>query len=223
MIEKDKSKTAIYIVSMDFYRDNLEYLIEGIEYSIARLLEDWKIAPDGLLNIELIEECLYGSAFIAMQNYIDLTIADFYIATYEVELSKSLEVLSLQNYAEKARRNDIICKNNITYVELINALANSYKHRNELEVYLHKKINTDYSKNESKKLDNTNANVYRKKTQNILNIFGLLDPDNNDDIWPASNGILILDKDYNLKKIINHLFESWRPQVYNMFIESKDN
>lgn len=220
-IEKEKPATGIYYIEMDYYKHNLEYLIEGIEYSIKRISEDLDIFPDGALEIEILQESVYGTAFIAMQNYIDLTIAEFYKATYIAEFTKPLEAPSLTDYAEKARKNDVICKNNKTYIELINALANSYKHRNELEVYLERIMYIDNSENKSQKTDKNK--VYHKNTNDVLSTFGLLAPDNNDYIWPASKGILILDKDYNLKNIIQHLFKYWRPRMYNMFLESKNN
>lgn len=106
MTEKKTPVRKIHYLETDCYKDVLEYIIEGIEYSIKRTSEDYENSPEGLMDIKILQEGIYGTALIAMQNYIDLTIANCYRATY----SHSSNISELPKYAEKARKNDKACE-----------------------------------------------------------------------------------------------------------------
>lgn len=216
MTEKKTPVRKIHYLETDCYKDVLEYIIEGIEYSIKRTSEDYENSPEGLMDIKILQEGIYGTALIAMQNYIDLTIANCYRATY----SHSSNISELPKYAEKARKNDKACEKNNTYTEIIHALANSYKHRNDLEVYCETLMHVHDSEDEQNIIDNIKTEVYRGCTQKTLNALELLSTDRFAEIYPVTKGIEILDKDYNLKNIIKHLFDFWRPKMWDMVYES---
>lgn len=168
-----------HYLETDNYKSNLEFLIEGIEYSINRIVQYNKEAPDGLLDLEIELEGAYGLALIAMQNYINLTLVDCFIAsnikwdTPKEELEK-LTDKKLLTFSQGAYKNDYMYESGKTKVQLIVSLANSYKHRNDLELYIDKIYsNKELTLSESEK----DKKGYNPNTSDVLNSFNLLESD----------------------------------------------
>lgn len=212
-----------HYLETDNYKSNLEFLIEGIEYSINRIVQYNKEATDGLLDLEIELEGAYGLALIAMQNYINLTLVDCFIAS-NINSDTPKEKLhtlkeKLRTFSQEAYKNDYMYESGETKVQLIVSLANSYKHRNDLELYIDKIYsNKELTLSESEK----DKKGYNPNTSDVLNAFNLLESDDWG-IYPVINGMEILDKDFNLQNIINHLLNSWRPRMWEQVYESLKN
>lgn len=112
-----------------------------------------------------------------------------------------------------------------TFIELIDALSNSIKHKNDLEIVLDK-ISYDYAnKIPTNKIDSVEKikKAYHEKTFRILDSFNLLTNDefqdindnkisSIDEIYSISKGIMILDCNKNLYNIANKLYE-WSKNI----------
>lgn len=222
-LDKGQTNRKHHYLETDNYKSNLEFLIEGIEYSINRIVQYNKEATDGLLDLEIELEGAYGLALIAMQNYINLTLVDCFTAS-NINSDTPKEKLhmykeKLRTFSQEAYKNDYMYESGETKVQLIVALANSYKHRNDLELYIDKIYsNKELTLSESEKY----KKGYNQNTSDVLNAFNLLESDDWE-IYPVINGMKILDNDFNLRNIINHLLNSWRPRMWEQVYESLKN
>ena len=103
---------------IDYRRDSLEVLISGMEDSIARLQSRLKEHSwyDGGFFLEDVEP-IVGLAFIAYQNYIISSIYD----RFE----------QIQNRNDHYKTGSTLILDKRTEIELIIAIANYYKHRDD--------------------------------------------------------------------------------------------
>lgn len=187
--------------------DNLRRIIVGIEKICEITSEFNEETGGGILDGDEESESIWGLAMIAMQNYINMTCVDCFI------INGLSDKNSLDDFSKKIRKSaSRIPNSEYTFVELIYALANAIKHRNELELQCERTIKSDNSDNEKYAIEES----YRGANLTILNAFDLLTPlrdtSNAWEIYPIIKGLEILDPDYNLNNIAEKLF-AWAIKV----------
>lgn len=101
----------------DYRIASVQYIFEGIEYSISQLKQRCKENPvyAEMYGEEL--EPMYGMVFISLQNYINSSIFDLFN--------------TLNNKEIRYRQDKVIDKSTKTRIELIIGLANYFKHRDD--------------------------------------------------------------------------------------------
>lgn len=162
--------------SFDYRIESLHLIVAGLENSLQVLKKrldeiDWY---DGLWLLEESEP-ICGLAFIAVQNYINSSIYD----RYENQ-DKQYKLYKIGDKVKSTNR---------THIELIVAIANYYKHRD-------------------------NPDDLRKDTANILNDFNL-QFDKKIDITesPIFRGLDIFSENWNLIDVVK-VAEIWREKLW---------
>ncbi|MEG0519305.1 MAG: hypothetical protein RR555_10640 [Bacteroidales bacterium] len=184
---------------------NLRRIIVGIEKALEITCEFNEDTGGGILDVDEELESIWGLALIAMQNYINMTCVDCFIISRPSE--------KLEKFSKKIRNNaSKIPQSKYTFVELIYALANAIKHRNELELQC-QRILMSYNSDDEKY---ATEESYREANLKILNAFNLLVPlrDTSSawEIYPIIKGLEILDPKCKLDNIAEKLF-TWANDV----------
>lgn len=174
----------MHYLRIDFRIDSLKQLIAGINASIDRLKKQcdassWYDA--GWLLEE--SEPMFGIAFVAFQNYINSSIHDY--PEFGSDVKKFYNTNSEQNSEQKSK------------IELIIALANYYKHKDE--------------------------DGLRKTTRETLEYFDL-NPSKNLDSGESQifKGLSILSEKWDLFELLN-IVEDWREDLWVKYECSQSN
>src|SRR5690554_1111336 len=157
------------LLKADYNAESLKQIIIGLNNSIKTIEEIYSF--DGFYLLEKSEP-VFGMAFIAFQNYINSSIKDLFNTT---ENKTSYYILGSRS--EKYERSNI---------ELIIALANYIKHKDESKLH--------------------------KGTQSILDAFNL-EPSSIIEESPIFGGLSILDEKWDIFKVYEMVTE-WRKDLF---------
>lgn len=186
-----------YLMLSKERENTLRRNIEGFENIISNL----KLLPLQIIDLNEELEYTYGLAVMAMQNYVAMTCVDCYIIYSDLDKPYKKQLKEFSEYLPKA--GEKIPNSDYTKPELIQALANSFRHRDDLEAYYYKVNNM--------LIDNNKDVPYHRNTSSILNKYDLLLPDVPKDEtclpYPVTKGLKLLDKNINLQKIADDLCE----------------
>lgn len=165
----------MHYLRIDFRIDSLKQLMIGIDASVGCLKKQCDNSSWYDANWLLEEsEPMYGIAFVAFQNYINSSIHDH--PEYESDVKIFYNTNSDQNGERKSK------------IELIIALANYFKHKDEDEL--------------------------RKATRETLEYFDL-NPSKNLDLGesPIFKGMSILSEEWDLFEMLK-IVEEWREELW---------
>lgn len=185
-----------------YLEGRLEFIIGPIIDGFYHAVEKYK---DTDVNGSIIDnddlEFLYGSVIVVLQNYINYSIGDFIKAIEGIVVNNNYIIDEVKERRKKMRkhfmRNGDKIQDKYTNIELIWALGNSLKHRDELEYNIEK---LNFNDNPKEMTDYVKSGSYIKDTKEILNSYGLLET-NDWELYPVLDGIEILNKDYNVREI----------------------
>ena len=188
-----------YLMLSKERENTLRRNIEGFENIISNL----KLLPLQIIDLNEELEYTYGLAVMAMQNYVAMTCVDCYIIYSDLEKPYKKQLKEFSEYLPKA--GEKIPNSDYTKPELIQALANSFRHRDDLEAYYYKMNNPPTDDNKKKDVP------YHGNTSSVLNEYNLLLPYFPEDEtclpYPVTKGLELLDENINLQKIADDLCE----------------
>ena len=200
-----------YLMLSKERENTLRRNIEGFENIISNL----KLLPLQIIDLNEELEYTYGLAVMAMQNYVAMTCVDCHIIYSDLRKLNIKQLkysdldkpyIKLKEFSDNLHKAvEKIPNSNYTKPELIHALANSFRHRDDLEAYYYKMNNPPTDDNKKKDVP------YHGNTSSVLNEYNLLLPYFPEDEtclpYPVTKGLELLDENINLQKIADDLCE----------------